>query len=287
MMFFQSKQQLESTPIYPMTPLEKNADGTYPVDKTRCGVLPCYLNEQGQIVWGCVESNRVGPVLVNLPAGARDVIAIQGGHEIKLEWGKPFPDLSCSALTPFIGKPFRNDAYQEIVAVLESSGFQLFIENPLEAALHETQEEHGADVREHGGRDHHLLMSLLDCPEQEIVAKKGSEVMHVWVAHLQSAEGVVLNRTNKVDRKIKSNFGRAFYEQGCWGTLEYFKAKVHEEHVKFSSPEVLAIYNDTQKELIKGAFSACEGALSFLTSVEACVVSSLLPNQPRSSCVLL
>jgi len=51
MYFFQEKQSAEKTKTYPMTPLEKNDDGVYPVYKERCGVLPCYLNDEEQIVW--------------------------------------------------------------------------------------------------------------------------------------------------------------------------------------------------------------------------------------------
>jgi hypothetical protein len=282
MFFFQA----EKKETYPMTPLKKNADGVYPVYKERCGVLPCYLNDEGQIVWGCVESNRVGPTLINFPAGARDIIAIKDGRGVRLELGKPFSGLGCEALAPFIGQLFRNEAYQTIVAALEDNGFRLFVENPLEAALHETQEEHGADVREHTGRDYHLLIRLLERPEQEIIAKKGSEEMHVWVAQLQSSEGVVLNRTDKVDRKIKRNFGREFYEQGCWGTLKDIKEKICVEQEKFSSPEVLATYDSTQNELIEGAFSACEGALKFLEHIEASVMSELTLPQSASCCVI-
>jgi len=107
--------------------------------------------------------------------------------------------------------------------------------------------------------------------------------MLVWVAHLESPEGVALNRTDKVDRKIKRNFGRAFYEQGCWGTLDEFKEKVYLEQEKFASSEVLATYDDVQKELIEGAFSACEGALGFLENIEASIASELPVSQLRSN----
>ena len=114
MFFFQA----EKKETYPTTPLKKNTDGVYPVYKERCGILPCYLNDGGQLVWGCVESNRVGPTLINFPAGARDIIAIKDGREIKLELGKPFSGLDCDALAPFIGQLFRNEEYQTIAAAL-------------------------------------------------------------------------------------------------------------------------------------------------------------------------
>jgi hypothetical protein len=283
MFFFQP----EIKETYPMTPLEKKSDGVYPMYKERCGVLPCYLNDAGQIVWGCVESNRVGPTLMSFPAGARDVIAIKDGHEIRLELGKPFPDVSCEALTPFIGTLFRNEAYQAIATALEDNGFRLFIENALEAALHEAQEEHGADIKEHTGRDRALLIHLIEHAEQEIIAKKGSEIMHVWVALLQSSEGVVLNRTDKVDRKIKRNFGREFYEQGCWSTFDEFKDKLRLEQEKFTSPGVMATYDTTQNELIDGALSACEGALEFLKHIEAKIKPDLILSQSSSSSLIL
>ncbi|MDF1683267.1 MAG: hypothetical protein P1U36_01285 [Legionellaceae bacterium] len=283
-MFFSEPKIQE---IYPMTPLEKSRDGVYRMYKERCGVLPCYLNDDGQIVWGCVESNRVGPTLMSFPAGARDVIAIKDGHEIRLELGKPFPDLSCEALSPFIGELFRNEAYQTISAALENNGYRLFIENALEAALHEAQEEHGTDVREHTGRDRALLIHLIEHAEQEIIAKKGSEIMHVWVAQLQSSEGVVLNRTEKVDRKIKRNLGREFYEQGCWGTFDEFKDKLRLEQEKFLSSDVMATYDATQNELIDGAFSACEGALGFLERIEASIKPDLILSQSSSSGLIL
>ncbi|MDF1827574.1 MAG: hypothetical protein P1U39_04795 [Legionellaceae bacterium] len=285
MLFFQEEVQAQF--MYPMTPLEKNSDGVYPVYKERCGVLPCYLNDEGKLVWGGVESNRVGPALVGLPAGARDVIAIKDGQETRLELGKPFPDVSCEALTPFVGELFRNEAYQTIAEALEANGFRLFVENALQAALHEAEEEHGADISEYTGRDRRLLIELLEMPQQAIVAKKGTEIMHVWVAYLQSCEGIALKRTEKVDRKIKRNFGREFYEQGCWGTLDEFKDKLRLEQERFTSPDVMATYDTTQNELIDGALSACEGALSFLERTEAACISAFELRSPTSHSISL
>ena len=128
-----------------------------------------------------------------------------------------------------------------------------------------------------------MLIHLLEHAEQEIIAKKGSEIMHVWVAQLQSSEGILLNRTDKVDRKIKRNFGREFYEQGCWGTFDEFKAKLRLEQEKFTSPEVMATYDATQNELIDGAFSACEGALAFLEHIDATIKPDLILSQSSSS----
>ncbi len=60
----------------------------------RCGVLPYCLDKDNQIIWGCVESNRVGPVTIAPAAGIQDIFAIRDGQRFVLEVGKPFPDLN-------------------------------------------------------------------------------------------------------------------------------------------------------------------------------------------------
>ncbi|GEM_PF-3705036 len=51
-----------------------NENHQYYFPNTPCGILPFYINEN-KIVWGCVESNRVGPIVVAPPGGTQDIIA--------------------------------------------------------------------------------------------------------------------------------------------------------------------------------------------------------------------
>lgn len=197
----QQKIEMKAMPKIHFLPLEKNKGGLYPVPIMRCGVLPFYFDKDNQIIWGCVESNRVGPITITPPAGIQDIIIMKDEQCFNLEVGKPFPDLKFNFLSAFTGKLFRDQTYQDIIACLIENKFNLYIENPLETALHETQEEHGVDLRNEG-RDSHLLNTLLELSVQKLSGKQGATAQYTCIAFLKNSDDVVLNYTNKIEKRL-------------------------------------------------------------------------------------
>lgn len=260
-------------------PLEKNEDGLYPIPTMRCGVLPYFLDKDNQIIWGGVESNRVGIITITPPAGIQDIIVMKNKHGFKLEVGKPFPDLKYDFLQGFIGVLFRDQAYQDIVTCLIDNKFSLYVENPLATALHETQEEHGIDLR-YGGRDHHLLNALWELPVQKLSGKQGATAHYTCIAFLKNSEGVKLHYSDKVEKKIRRNLGRAFYEKGCWGTVDSFKVVLAKARATFNSFQDQIHYTAQQIDLIKGTLSAYQEAIEDLECKELIIRSDLGKVQP-------
>ena len=256
-------------------PLEKNQEGEYLRPSMRCGVLPFYIDKHNQIIWGCVESNRVGPITITPPAGTQDIIVMKEGKEIcKLEVAKPFPDLNVNPmielnldfLKPFIGQFFRDKEYQNIIRCLIANKFDVFVENPLATALHETQEEHGVDLRDEG-KDHHLLHTLFELPLQKLNGKQGATSQYTCLAFLKNGDDVVLNYMEKTENKIQRNLNRRFYEKGCWGAVESFKITLKSEQEKYKTMDK-NLYNPKQIELIEGMLAANEDAITFLENME-------------------
>ncbi len=253
---------------YPLLPLEKSADGKYPFPRTRYGILPWYINEQGQILWGCIESNRIEPVTLAPAAGTQDIIAIKDGLRLVLEAGKPLPDLDIPGWTK--GERFRDDVYQATIERLVDRGFDVYLENPLATAIHEAYEEHGINVC-----DRRLLTRQLESllpmitPEHTDVA-----ALCVWFPELDRThiDSINLRYTEKIDTKMRRNSGRQFYEKGCWVTLADFRARYTGEKEKFSSL-ALSGYAPVKITLINETFKAFDIYRQLLESIE----SSLLP----------
>ncbi|MDP1603843.1 MAG: DUF2608 domain-containing protein [Legionella sp.] len=255
--------ELNDLSEYQPLPLEKEKNGLYSVPTMRCGVLPYYRNGN-QIIWGCVKSDRVGPTTIAPPAGIQDILVIGDERRFFLEAGKPFPNLGYDFLQEFIGKLFRDQVYQDIITRLIGHKFEIYLENPLVTAIHETYEEHGLDLRKDEGRDLSLLNTLVQLPVQNLSGKRGASTQCLWVASLQTIEGVVLSDTKKIENKIRRNFGRHFYEKGSWGTLAEFKSALSEAR-NYSSD---SLQTPQQRDLIAGVLEAYEETLELLERTE-------------------
>lgn len=250
---------------YPLIPLEKNADGHYPFPRERYGILPYHINQIGQIIWGCIESDRVGPRILAPAAGTQDIIAIKDDQRLVFESGKPFPDINvCGA---YKGQLFRDQLYQDALECLVINGFSLYLENPLATATHEAYEELGIDLRKTNGRDRHLLNTALESSPHVLIPGQVGVIapLCVWLPELTACDGIILRHTDKIDTKMRRNFGRKFYEQGCWLTLEYFKTQLTQERVRFS---ILNTHTPVEIELITEAFIAFDLNLKTLENIE-------------------
>nr|WP_028387605.1 DUF2608 domain-containing protein [Legionella fairfieldensis] len=105
---------------------------------------------------------------------------------------------------------------------------------------------------------------LVQLPIQSLSGKRGANTQSFWVASLRNLDGIVLSDTTKVENKIRRNFGREFYEQGCWGTLSEFKGALLEAR-KFLS---LSSQTSQQTELITGVSEAYEETIELLERIE-------------------
>lgn len=245
-------------------PLEKDQNGLYPFPSMRCGIVPYYF-DGNQIIWGCVKSNRVGPTTFVPPAGTQDILLVKGDCHFSIEAGKPFPDLGLDFLQQFVGLIFRDQIYQEIIDCLIENKFEVYTEAPLVTAIHEAREEHGVDLRMDEGRDYPLLTSLFELPVRPISLQQGATTEHFWLACLNNIDGIILNNTIKTEKKIRRNFGREFYEQGCWGTLAAFKKTVQEAK-NFLSPT--QPNTPQQIDLVAGVLDAFEDSIKRLSNIE-------------------
>lgn len=81
---------------------------------------------------------------------------------------------------------------------------------------------------------------------------------------MDNIDGIVLSDTKKIENKIRHNFGREFYEQGCWGTLTEFK-KALQESRNFS---YLPAQTPQHIDLITGVLEAYEETIALLESIE-------------------
>ncbi len=254
---------------YPLISLEKKTDGHYPFPRTRYGILPYYMNHADQIVWGCIESNRVGPITFAPAAGTQDIIAIKNDQRFVLEAGKPLPRLDIEGVIE--GAAFRGQVYQDAINCLTANGFKIYLENPLATAIHEAHEEHGIDLRHTDGHDTHLLKIPLDV-STKILTDEYPDVaaLSLRLVELSRYDSIALRRTDKIDKKMRRNFNRAFYEQGCWLTLAAFKQQYLQEQEKFSC---LDNYSPVSIQLITETFKAFRLNLALLENIESSLLA--------------
>jgi hypothetical protein len=217
-------------------PVQRQVDGLFPFPRTRYGILP-YHRAPHQILWGVVETNRLGPVIFTPAAGTQDLIAISEKHSMTLELSKPVKDYSkhqhASFLKNFAGQALRDEVYQQVLNCLEANGYKLFFENPMQTAIHEAYEEHGLDLRL-------MVKSIEQAFFKCTPAAKGQASLCLWMPQLQEITAIKLRHTQKVEEKIRRNHGRVFYEKGAWVTLNELKTR-HEVEQSKVKQEVIPI----------------------------------------------
>ena len=254
---------------YPLIPLEKNEQNLYPYPHIRYGILPYHVNDTGEIIWGCIKSNRVGPIVFEPAAGKQDIIALKDEQRIVLELGKPLPDISIDGFLQ--GPLFRGQVYQKTIEILITNGFNVYLESPLATAVHEAHEEHGIDLCKFNGRDQPLLKTSLDASLQfSTPGPISHSLLCVWLAELTHVDGVILRYTEKTDKKMLRNFGRQFYEQGCWVTIENVEAQLEQTKAVFPLP---GEYTTTQRELITETLRAFELNLQLLKDISSLIIT--------------
>ncbi len=265
---------IDSTSGYPLIKLEKNQQDQYIFPNTPCGILPFFINSENKIVWGCIETNRVGISSTQPPAGTQDIIIIKDEERFSIEASKPFPDLQKDFLKPYVGKNFSGQNYQDILSCLSTNGYEIYLENMLATAAHETYEENGTDLRINGGKNLNSLIEMYDIPPQAVKAKRGMTTQKIYAAHLSSDSNVELKYTDKIEEKIVINKGRSFYEKGIWCELESLKLSFNTQKINFAQSEKSNLTDD-QIKLIESEFVAWESRIELMEKVEVSIISSL------------
>jgi len=241
-------------------------DNLYPLPRIRYGILPYYIDRKGRMLWGCVQSNRVGPITFSAPAGMQDIIVNNEVDEHTLEFGKPLPDLNLPCLQPYIGKPFRSNVYQMVLQILEKLQYKIFLEHPFVTALHETKEEHGLDVGPGGQNESLIASTMRELPLHPSLIGHGSSGLQLWLVQLTSPQGVEIKFTRKIEQKIFRNADRKFYEKGCWRTVADFEATWYRENRYFQSNPPKA---EEKQKLVYGALEASRETLHMLQRLQS------------------
>ncbi|STX51458.1 Uncharacterised protein [Legionella busanensis] len=262
---------------YELTRLEKDINGKYIFPNMPCGILPFFINNEDQIVWGCVETNRVGVTAIAPPAGTQDIIALKNNHRLTFEVAKPLKENNYEFLQSFVGKPISNEIYQNLITSLIQEGFDVYIEHPLATAAHETKEEHGIDLHIKEGAHSNLLVSMFEFDPQTILAKRGTTTQKIFAAHLTPPGNVTLNYTDKIEEKIDLNKGRPFYEKGIWTTLEDLKLSLEKEQQLFKARKEAGIlpFNLKQIALIEAEFKAYASRIELIEKIESSIKTNL------------
>lgn len=214
---------LESLNKLSPQPLVPDATGYFPFPRERYGIIACFIDSDDQLVWGGMESNRIGPTTIAPPAGVPDILAIKENQYYRFEAAKALPEFHLSFLDNYVGQLVRDMTYQQVLTRFKEQGFNLYLEHALTTAIGEVAEEHGLNLSNTLSSDRHLLHKLYQLPSIVAPGIQDSKSQQFWLALLHSNKGVCLKDTTKLEQKIRRNKGRQFYEKGRWGTLAQFK----------------------------------------------------------------
>jgi hypothetical protein len=266
--------------------------GGYLFPKTPCGILPFYINKENEIVWGCVETDRIHIKSTLPPTGTQDIIAINGEERICIEASKPLIESNKLLIKPLILEDIKNGKillnkeeiifneknYQPIIARLKEAGYQVFLENKLATSIHETFEENGIDLRLNG-RDEHLLLAMYDFPVQPVKAKRGMTIQKIYAAYLAGDNlcndtDIALKTTLKVEEKVPAFKGNNFYEKGIWCTLQRLKELFEAEKSKYTLSDKKEL-TEMQQETIAQEFGAWESRIELIEKIEASIIPCL------------
>lgn len=247
-----------------------------------CGILPFAIKD-GQIVWGLVRTNRIGPSVVVPPSGARDLLVKAQGKEYRIELEKPLPeDIAIElGLTKWSKQSVKGGVYLEIVECLHIQGHEAYLESPLKTACNETAEEHGLDIL---GANFQLLKTLFELPPQTLEAKRGTVTQLLWVAYLSGVDGVNLQKhQNKKEAKIECTKGSTFFEEGCWGTLEQFSKELKElqeqslqnADLSFNREGLVILNSEEHKKMIQAELKVTKSRLLLVARAELAIIEYL------------
>ncbi|WP_298626764.1 hypothetical protein [uncultured Legionella sp.] len=161
---------------------------------------------------------------------------------------------------------------------MKEAGYQVFLENKLATAIHETFEENGIDLNTNG-RDQHLLVAVYDFVVQPVKAKRGIATQKIYAAllsgdNLRDDASILLKNTLKVEEKITAFKGNNFYEKGIWCTLQELKQLFEIEKDQYDKSDKKS-FTKVQQITINQEFIAWKSRLELIEKVEASLISTL------------
>lgn len=210
---------------FELTTIPRDEHGQFIMPEHSIGIVPFYINEQHEMIWGCVETNRCGLNISMPPVGSPDIIVNKGLEQFRLELNKPIPE-NITDLKEFFGSKLCKAVFDRVMQKLEASGYQLYIENPLDTAARETYEEHGCDLRKPLGKNRGNLKALFGFPIQHIQSHNKMVAIQCFTALIDNPQAVDLKTTHKQEEKIANRIGHTFYETGTWMSLTALKQKL-------------------------------------------------------------
>ncbi len=189
-----------------------------------------------------VRTNRTGIEVAVPPGGTQDLIFDLNGEEQYAELVKPAKQIAF--LKDELGIEVTDiDDTKFVAALLSSSKItNLRLEPAFSAAARETEEEHGWSYNQNKDkssppieRDEELLSkrSFTTNPPTPILQK-------IFVVGVSDFEGAIPVRTDKVESKIETMLGNAFYEQGDFMSLTDLEEQLEQSRLKLEQDDTLS-----------------------------------------------
>jgi len=190
-------------------------------------------NKPTEIYYGVMRTNRAGIDVIVPPGGTQDVFFVQNGQPQSIELEKE------GKQRQFLKDEFGIKAAKDLTkqdlnlltisTLLSAEGIDnVMLEEPFEAAIHETHEEQGWDLQ--NNRDKILR---IDHFTETLYSKRSFETdpptpisQNVFAVAVDDLEGFQASRCNKIESKIKGREGIHFYEQGDFLSLSQLKAEL-------------------------------------------------------------
>ncbi len=196
-----------------------------------------YLDPQSsnptEIYYGMVRTNRVGIEVAVPPGGAQDILFTIDNQPHSLELGKP------KQQKQLLQDQFNITAHDTIgqdeldrlsvSTLLDSPTVKnVRLESALDAAIHETQEEHGWNLASQ--KDNVLR---IDRFTEQIFVKRSFQSepprpieISIFAAAITDLPNFQASREDKIENKIVGREGKSFYEQGDWLSLRQLKQQL-------------------------------------------------------------
>ena len=184
-----------------------------------------------------VKTDRTGIEVAVPPGGTQDLIFDLNGEEQYAELVKPAKQIAFLKDELSIEVSDIDDT-KFVAALLSSSKItNLRLESAFSAAARETEEEHGWSY------DNNKDKTSLPLERDEELLSKRSFVTNpptpisqkIFAVGVSSFEGTIPIRTDKIESKIESMLGNAFFEQGDFMSLPDLEEQLEQSRVTLES----------------------------------------------------
>lgn len=178
-----------------------------------------------------VETNRSGLTVAAPPGGTQDILYKMDGEQYYAELVKPQKQVEfLTQKLGYEGLRAENMSDELFVAKLleHERVLDVRLEEAFLAAARETEEEHGWDYQ--SAKDKATLLFETDetlLSKRSFITDPPTPVTQkIFVVRVDNFDGVIPRRTNKIESKIPSLLGNAFYEQGNFMSVSQLQQQV-------------------------------------------------------------